>query len=527
MPILPTADEMRSIDSQASEEYAIPAAVLMENAGQTAAQIILKRTRPKRVICLCGTGNNGADGYVVARQLVRSGCRVMVFSVGDRSRETALARFQREYYSLYTNEPVPEWRAEISLEADCIVDAVLGAGLVGMPRSPAKECIESINRAKASGCTVCALDLPSGLLTSGEEQTEDTVQASYTVTFGYPKYGMQTPSGREACGRIVCADIFFPPRPANEPCQRYWYCQADAEKVLPRRPLDAHKGRLGRVLILAGSHDYPGAAIMAARGALASGCGLVHLAVPAGLAPCLHGLPADVILHRLPDRDEGIFLPEACTTVETLSDSMDSLLVGPGLGADPRTREALSLLLSRVTTGCVIDADALHAPLNGGYPPQTILTPHRGEFATLLGMQTNLPENYEALAADWAASHKVCLVVKNASTLVVGPASRIDWITSGHPVLARGGAGDVLAGLIAGLVARGLPPQDAARLGVWLHGAAAWLVVESGAESLLFTELCRAISRVFGKLAAQQQLRLASEPVLIHQERKTLYGAET
>ncbi len=518
MPILPTSDEMRCIDTLASEEYGIPAAVLMENAGQTAAEIIARQTAPGRVVCLCGTGNNGADGYVVARHLVRLGFRVSVFSVGDRVRETALARLQREYYSLYAGQTVCEWDPEISLEGACIVDAVLGAGLHGEPRSPARECIESINRAQASGSTVCAIDVPSGLVTSGAGQTGQPVHATYTITFGYPKYGMHTPAGRTLCGRILCADIFFPPRPAAESCRRYWYTWDDAERIMPGRPLDAHKGRMGRVLVLAGSHDYPGAAIMAARGALASGCGLVHLAVPAGIVHRLHGLPPDVILHGLEDQGLGILLPETSAALARIRSSVDSMVIGPGLGRDPRTIQALGRLIPQAGPGCIVDADALHATLAGEYPPNSILTPHVGEFSALSGSQTVPSGMRETAATEWAAAHRVSLVVKDASTLVVTPGGRMDWITSGHPALARGGSGDVLAGLIGGFVARGLSPDDAARLGVWSHGAASWLAVESGAENLLAGDLCAAIPRILGKLAARSRVRIASEPACIHRE---------
>ena len=523
MPILPTSDEMRRIDTVASTESGIPAAVLMENAGQAAAACISSHNPGASIACLCGTGNNGGDGYVIARHLVRMGHTVRVYSVGDLSHQSELCRFQHEYFSLYSGLAVDAWQPGMDLGKSVIVDAVLGAGMHGEPRSPAREAIEAINAHKTEGdATVYAVDVPSGLITSGEEQTRLAVHATYTITFGYPKYGMHTPRAGELCGKILSADIFFPPVGNFEnTAYRYWYTCQDAQRDLPQRPLDTHKGRMGRVVILAGSLRYAGAAVLTAEGALASGCGLVHLAVPQRVIGLLRCLPPEVILHALPDRDEGRFLPDAVATFIDLASGQDAVILGPGLGREQDTLDALKILLPRLDKPCLLDADALVPGLvqAGCIPSGAILTPHVGEFSTLTGTAGLTLTRRETCARDFAETHSLVLVVKDASNIVAAPGERVHWIRSGHPGLARGGSGDILAGLIGGLVSRGMESAPAARLGVWLHGAAAWRVLEAGSENFRSADLIRAIPLVMGAM-------LSGAPILIPSEPQSLFAKD-
>ena len=516
MPILPTAQEMRSLEAQASEACGIPEVLLMENAGEAAATIILSRSLSGiRTLCLCGTGNNGGDGYVVARHLVRAGQRVRVFSVGDQTRETPLARFERQYFCQWSGQEVLPWQAETPIEVDCIVDAVLGAGLRGQPRSPAKECIAAINQARAQGAQVYALDLPSGLGTSFGAVTQDCVEANHTITFGFPKYGMQSAIGRAFCGTMSRADIFLPPvRENTHAIIHYWYTAQDAIAAMPQRPLAAHKGTLGRVMLLAGSATYPGAAVMAAQGALASGCALVYLAVPESIISRLHGLPADIILHGLPDEGKGMICPAMVPVLVQLRESVNSLVLGPGLGAHPDTIEALVQLAPHLKPGLVIDADGLRVLTKDrvSLPANTVLTPHAGEFSAITKLPAQITDQVQQAASTLAKQKNLLLVVKDASTMVATPEGKILWVTSGHPVLARGGMGDILAGLIGGLIARGMSSDQAAVLAVWVHGAAAWQAKKEAGESITAADLITALPVLFGQIASGQNPGLESEP---------------
>lgn len=478
---LATAAEMRALDAATIERAGMPAAVLMENAGADAASWLAARFPAKTTfLCVCGTGNNGGDGLVVARHLVRRGRNVAVLLAGDPARCGAETKRNAAALLAYAGIAPAGARQLATLldRCDVVIDALLGTGTNGAPRAAERAIIDSINE---SGKTVIALDLPSGLVAGDCISPGPVIRATATLTFGVPKLGMQTAAGREACGRIIVHDIFFPAALGDEAIgDRFWTDAAMVRDILPGRALAAHKGRMGRVLVIAGSIAYPGAARLAALGALAGGPGLVHLALPAALRASFGSGPADVIVHAIGNCD-GCFGPGSVTELAELANTMDAVVLGPGIGRAPETRACVQNLVAALTTKLFVDADGIRALAlaDGGLAvpvtPTTVLTPHPGELAALGGHVPPPVDGFEAFVAGLSVTYGCTILAKDASSLVATPAGHRSWIASGHPALARGGSGDVLAGYIGALAARGLSVEAAATAGAWLHGTAARL----------------------------------------------------
>ena len=499
---LVTASMMRELDRRAIQDLGIPSLVLMENAGRTTYRI-LRREFPDlqgEVAVLAGPGNNGGDGFVVARYLANAGLPVAVFLLGPRDRVSRDGRVNLEILA-HLGVAVAEVLTEADLnpalhrlaKAGLIVDALLGTGLNSPVQGLMAALIEGVNHLRAP---VLAVDIPTGLSADTGKVLGVALRAEVTVTYGWPKLGQVLPPGRDYVGRLWQADIGIPPILALDlPLE---LAEAgEMRALLPPRPLGSHKGTFGHLLVLAGSQGKTGAAALAAEAALRAGAGLVTLGVPGSLNDILEVKLTEAMTLVLPEAAGARALGVAALKpiVEFL-DERFTLALGPGIGTHPETRELVQRLAQDLPQPMVIDADGLNnlagatAGLKGAAGPR-ILTPHPGEMARLVGLTTpEVQARRLDLARETAARFGVTLVLKGAQTVVAAPDGRASLNTTGNPALASGGAGDVLTGFIGGFLAQGLAPWDAARLGVYLHGLAAdYFVSRHGQRGMIAGDL--------------------------------------
>ncbi|GEA18530.1 MAG: ADP-dependent NAD(P)H-hydrate dehydratase / NAD(P)H-hydrate epimerase [Moorella sp. (in: firmicutes)] len=484
---LVTAAEMGQLDRLASSEYLVPSIVLMENAGLRVVESIRRhfqdRVKNRRVLIFCGKGNNGGDGLVVARHLLNQGAEVKVFLLARPEDLRGDARTNLEIYQKMGGRLYPILgeshlqRADIALlYADLVVDAIFGTGFKGAAMGLPAAVITMIN--KAHRVTV-AVDLPSGLEADTGRAFGPCIQATWTVTFALPKLGLAVEPGASYAGRLEVADIGIPQKLIDS--QRFnlhLLTTAWCRSRLPKRDASSHKGLYGHVLAVGGSPGLTGAITLAAAAALRAGAGLVTAAVPQGVHTILEMKTTEVMTCSLPETPGGYLSREALDPILERLAQCDVLALGPGLSRDPATMELVKELLPRLKVPAVVDADALNALatdtsiLTGDHGP-LVLTPHPGEMARLVGTTAaRVQEDRLEIARKYAREWQVVLVLKGARTIIAWPDGQAYINPTGNPGMATAGSGDVLTGIIAGLMAQGLEPGVAAALGAFLHGAA-------------------------------------------------------
>jgi NAD(P)H-hydrate epimerase len=447
---------------------------------------------------VCGKGSNGGDGFVVARHLLGRGARVSAWLVGraDEVRGDArvnLDALQRagevvaeapEAAGPAFDRMAAEFRA-----ADIVVDALLGTGVRGPATGPVAAAIEAVNAAGAADRPVCALDLPSGLPSDGAAPAGPVVRAVLTVTFGLPKVGLVLPAGVLHAGRVEIADLGVPRAWLAEGIPTGLLEASDARAALPIRPHDAHKGRYGHLLVVAGSVGKTGAAVLACLGALRSGTGLVTCATPGSQQPVVAGQLSEAMTEPVPETAARTISAKAVERIVELLARMDALALGPGLGLDPETQAAVRTLVREAERPVVVDADALtalagHVGLCRDAPAARLLTPHPGEAARLLGSSiADVQADRIASARRLAAESGAVVALKGARTVVAAPDGQVAVNPTGNPGMATGGTGDVLTGIAGGLVAQGVAPVAALRAAVYLHGMAGDLAAEARGEA--------------------------------------------
>lgn len=478
-----TAEEMREIDRLTIQQYGVPSLTLMERAGEAIAQAILDRfgrLAKKGVLIVAGKGNNGGDGFVVARRLKqkRIACEVALLArKGDLSPDAAhnLRAFLKVKGKVTEIDAEHLALLERRLAKNAlVVDAILGTGMKSEVRGWFAEAITLMN---ASGRPIVAVDIPSGLDTDKGTPLGVAVQAEMTVALAYPKLGEVIYPGVKFVGELAVADIGIAAEavatvaPGTE--------LLDSETVgwlVPRRESDSHKGTYGHLLIVAGSRGKTGAAIMAARAAMRSGAGLVTLAAPRALNDILAGALLEVMTEPLRNNDAEEMADLSDDEWRYLLDRKSALLYGPGLGVTPATQNGLRWLLKNLTLPWVIDADGLNAlALEIGRLRHAkvapILTPHPGEMARLTGKETSaVNADRVGIARSFALEHRCHLVLKGARTVIATAAGKVFINPTGNPGMASGGMGDVLAGILTSLLGQGLAAEDAMKLGVYLHG---------------------------------------------------------
>ena len=474
-----SAAQAREFDRRAIDQHGIPAGELMRRAGQAAYRLLRVRyPRARDVTVVCGPGNNGGDGYVVARLAREAGLSVRVLALGERGALKGEARVAHD--ACVAGGIEPEAFTTGLHGADLIIDAIFGTGLEREVTGQWRTAIEAIN---AAGRPVIALDIPSGLHADTGRVLGAGVRAAATISFIGLKVGMLTGAGREHCGEIYVDDLALPAAvyeglvPA---AQRI--VAADLMRLLPPRPRDAHKGAGGHVLVVGGGRGMPGAARMAGEAAYRSGAGLVTIAThPAHAAVLNIGCPELIVQGVEGKQALGILLAQA-----------DCVAVGPGLGQGDWGQQALAAALESARP-LVVDADALNLlARDPGHREDWVLTPHPGEAARLIGTASTADVQGDRLTAVRAISARYggTCVLKGSGTLVATHREAELYLCDrGNPGMASGGVGDVLTGIIAALIAQGLTPPDAARLGVWLHATAGDAAAREGERGLLASDL--------------------------------------
>ncbi len=489
-----TGETMQAIDRRAASEFGVPGLALMENAGKGCVEAIVAAyggTAVRKAAIVTGKGNNGGDGYVIARLLRERGWQVAVLilarpeEIGGDARSN-LDRLDEATLAYCPDPEILARYAQLLKEASVIVDAMLGTGLKSEVGGIYAKAVALVNNA---GSPVVAVDIPSGIDANSGDVLGCAVRADLTVTFAFAKRGHVLYPGAEYAGRLQVVDIGIPPAAAEgmEMCE--FLDEVAIRPLLRRRSRSSHKGSYGHCLIVAGSTGKTGAAAMAANSAVRSGAGLVTLAIPASLNPILEIKTTEAMTLPLSDGRKGHLGELPLLPLEKLLAGRNAVALGPGIGWHSETARLVRRLVTQIALPLVVDADGLNAisedtaVLLQKASVGMILTPHPGEMARLAGMTVAAVEaDRIGVAREFAAKYRVCLVLKGARTVIAMPDGEVAINGSGNPGMASGGMGDVLTGILAALLAQGYAPRDACRLGVFIHGHAADLVAADKGE---------------------------------------------
>jgi hydroxyethylthiazole kinase-like uncharacterized protein yjeF len=514
-----TAKEMQQLDRRATAEYGVPSLVLMENAGSETTREMLAAFPAllrSRVAILCGRGNNGGDGFVVARHLLNRGVTVQTFLLARREDVGGDARVNLEILEKMGVAPMEVLESgEVAAlsdrvaSADVIVDALLGTGTHGPAQGILAETIELVNRA---GRPVVAVDIPSGLIADEPEVPGPAVRAALTVTFALPKRCLLLYPAAGYAGTVRIVPIGIPSSLCRDPELLLGLLEPqDVASAFPRRDPAAHKGTFGHVLVIAGSVGKTGAAALASLAALRVGAGLVTLAIPHSLNDALEVKLTEVMTEPVAETEARSIGQEALDRLLHLAAGKSAVALGPGLGTHPSTQKLVHELLSCLQLPVVLDADGINALAGRAdflarVAAPVIVTPHPGELSRLLDIpRDEVLRKRFPLAQDAASRLNVTLVLKMAHTVVASPTRQAVLVPTGNPGMATGGTGDVLTGLIAGLLAQGIAPGLAAQAGAYVHGLAGDLAAARlGQEAMLAGDLLNhvpdAIRQVKGHL---------------------------
>ncbi len=513
-----TAAQMAALE-QASETLGVSTDRLMENAGLAVAQVareMMGGAAGARVVVLIGPGNNGADGLVAARHLRRWGADVTACLLTKRPDPDPKLEMARQYgvsVAGFAGENSPPELERLLKRSKLVIDAVLGTGRARPLDGVVKHASQLLPgfRIAGSGPSVLALDLPTGVNSDTGVVDPACFTADVTVALGYPKVGLLTLPGAAHTGALQVLDIGLPAGVEDgadldlELLTPEWVASR-----LPARPLDSHKGTFGHALVVAGSRNYVGAAFLASQAAVRTGAGLVTLASPKSVYPMAATKLTEVIHQPLPEDDAGRFDPAGVDTLRDSERRYSSMLVGCGLGFSAGTSAFVEKLLldnPEPSAPVIIDADGLnnlaqHSEWWRRLGRPAVVTPHPGEMATLTGGATaDIQRDRVATARHWAGVWNVAVVLKGAYTVISDPQGMARISPFANPGLASGGTGDVLSGVIAGLLAQGLGPMDAACCGVYLHGLAGEAVRQRiGDTGVIATDLIQVLPETINKI---------------------------
>ncbi len=487
-----SVEEMRQLDRRAVEQYGITEELLMENAGLAVFFVIQKEIgiARKKFVVFCATGNNGGDGLVVARKLHSQGGQVKVFILGDRQKFKGAARLNLEIARKLPIELVDLQKAtdcqRALQEADVVVDGIFGTGLDREVGGKYREVIELINN---SGKLVVSIDIPSGIHGNTGQVMGVAVKADYTITFGLPKLGLLLYPGFQYCGKLYVTHISFPPQlyDAND-----LKVASNSLLPLPPRNPDTHKGSYGKVLFIAGSSNYLGAPYFAALSFLKAGGGLSFLATSETVSAYIGTRGSEIIFRpQIPTESGSIALENKQGLVE-FSETVDMVVMGPGLSLNEETQELVRELATEISKPLLIDGDGLTAVSRDlsvvkKRKAPTILTPHPGEMSRLIQKPiSEIARNKIDILRAACKDLKAIIVLKGAHSLIGMPDGRIFVNLSGNPGMATAGSGDVLTGTIAAMYGLGLAVEDAVRMGVFMHGFAGDLAAaEKGEDGIV------------------------------------------
>jgi NAD(P)H-hydrate epimerase len=514
--------QMREADRQTIDDVGIPSVVLMENAGRQAVaamEAAFDDLLSSKVGVLCGRGNNGGDGFVVARTLAQRGVEGIVFLLGSVAEVRGDARANLEILgrvglTVVEIANAQEWELHFSEVSDCdlIVDAIVGTGFHGPVTGLLETVIADVN---GLGVPIVAIDLPSGVSADSHEVEGDAIEASMTVTLAAPKIPLILPPADAYGGDLVIADIGIPASVIDELDGPYLelLTRERMRELVPVRAADSHKGDFGRVLVVAGSLGRTGAAHLAAVGALRSGAGLVTIATPRSVVPTIAAMMPEYMTEALEETSAGAIDFSAVERV--LDFKADVIALGPGLGQYPSTAAFVQAIVERSGVPLVLDADALNAfdgdpeRLVGRDGVDMIITPHPGEMARLLNVSIEQVQSDRVEhAREFAAAHRVHVVLKGHRTIVAGPEGRTFVNLTGNAGMATGGTGDLLTGMIAAWFAQLLDAEAACKLAVYLHGTAGDLAeADEGELALLPTDIAAHLGDAVLELTARRRVK--------------------
>ena len=471
-----TAEKMREVDKRAIEEENIDSLILMENAGLRCIDALISEfgsVKGKKVGVFCGKGNNGGDGFVIARHLDRLGAKVFVYTVcGREFTPDAYTNFNMLFNTdCIIKEDVDFAEYEIPLY-DIVIDAIFGTGIKGNIEGVAAEVIEAMGESEF----VLSVDVPSGINSDTGEVFSPCVKADLTVTFAAYKAGLLLYPAADYCGKIQCVDICIPKK-LTEDVKTFVIDEEFAKEVLPKRYNNSQKGDYGKVLIIAGSVGMSGAAYMAAQAALVSGCGIVSIACPEEINMVLEQKTTEVM--TIPQKSaDGHLLADCIDDILEILPNYDAVLFGPGLGRDKDIEKILGALIKECDVPLIIDADGLFALANNPSLIEKcncslILTPHEMEMSRLKKCELDYVKNNRfSVSKDFTEENGVTLILKGNHTIVTSLDGTQYINIKGNSGMATGGSGDVLAGMCASFAARGVTEEKAAVLSVYLHSVA-------------------------------------------------------
>jgi ADP-dependent NAD(P)H-hydrate dehydratase / NAD(P)H-hydrate epimerase len=521
-----TAAEMQRIDRLTSEKFGVPSLTLMENAGRGVVEFLQERFAPlssHKITVLCGRGNNGGDGLVVARMLRGRGLqpRVILFAEPQNVKGDAAANLERLNAS-GPPEVAPDADAWQSLrpqleDSTLVIDALLGTGLSKPLEGFLLEVVRDIN-SRFTAAQVVAVDLPSGVSADSGDLPGESVRAAASVTFTAPKLAHVFPPACERVGEWKVKDIGTPREALEEGSglTLNLTTKEDVGWLAHPRNAGAHKGNFGHVLILAGAVGKTGAAAMAARAALRAGAGLVTVATAKSALPVIAGLGVEFMTEALPETERGTISLRAFDQgrLDKMVEGKSVLAVGPGIGTVLETSELVRTVVNRYDLPLVLDADGLNAFAHcmsafrsaGGYEHPAVLTPHPGEMSRLTGEPiADIQKRRLETARAFSARHKAHLVLKGFRTLSAAPAGQV-WVNpTGNPGMATGGTGDVLTGMVAGMLAQypRRSPIEVVAAAVFLHGLAGDLAAKKfGQASMIAGDVIDAIPEAYAALGA-------------------------
>ena len=504
-----TAEQMQELDRKAIETYRIPGIVLMENAGRGAAEVISNAfpdIQNKRIAIIAGKGNNGGDGFVIARHLLNHGISVKIFLLTDPNALRGDSEINYHIFSRMKGEviPVPSSKDYQKLKKDLerfdlFVDGIFGTGLDAEVRGYYREVIDHLNTLQKP---IVAIDIPSGLDANTGKPLGTAIRASLTVTFGLPKVGHLIAPGSDYVGDLKVIDISIPKRLVEEEkIQTHLLENEEIRRWLsaPRRP-DTHKGDYGHLLVIAGSVGKTGAAAMASEAALRMGAGLVTLAIPKSLNAIMAVKLTEVMTEPLPETPKQTLSLRAFNSILRLCENKKAVIIGPGIGTFKETQSLVLKLIKTLNLPIVLDADGLTALATQPKILPTgnhslILTPHPGEMARLIQSTVkDVQEDRIGICRNFSQSRQVHLILKGHRTLITTPKGEVFINPTGNPGMASGGTGDVLTGMIGGLISQGFEILPSLQIAVYLHGLAGDKVIsEKGEKSLVATDIIQKI----------------------------------
>jgi hydroxyethylthiazole kinase-like uncharacterized protein yjeF len=507
-----TSDEMRSIDEETIRDY-VPGPKLMENAGKGVADAIIENLKPRKtaaIVIICGKGNNGGDGFVVSRLLKKRGYRVKTYLTGKTSsvKGDAAANLKKCAGSRIKVKELDRGAlgalADDLAEADIVVDAIFGTGFAGEPRGLARDAIEMIN---ASAAQKVAIDIPSGVNASTGEAVL-AVDAHLTVTMALPKRGHLLFPGRALTGDLIVHDIGVPPEVViRKGISTFVLGKSDIRRALPVRSPGAHKWTCGFVAAICGSTGFTGAATLTSVSSLRSGAGVAILAIPRSLNPIMEIKLTEVMTLPVDETSDGTLALKAKAALEGFIEEADAVAIGPGLSQNAETVRLVRSFVPKIGKPCVLDADGINAFAGHGrklksLPFPMVITPHAGEAARLFGTsKEEIAGRPVDFARQAAGDLSLVMVLKGAPTIIAGPAGDTYINPTGNQGLATAGSGDVLTGIIAGLMAQGVAPLEAAYSGVYIHGLLGdMLLEEKGYFGFLAGELAERIPQAMARI---------------------------